>query len=149
MRFVHAMFQRTSFATSSPDSRQLHDKFRAAILFRYDANSSTVGLHDLVNDGKSQPRSALELRLQGFKNFGALLGVQPNSGVRESDAQPEGFFLDAHRQSTAAGHGPQSVVAKIPENLFNLAGVDARAQLVAIKGPHDTKIWTDLGLLFN
>src|ERR1700722_17012156 len=108
-----------------------------------------MGLNNLVNDGKPQPRAAFKLGLQGFENLGALLGVQPHSGVGKSDAEPERLFFDAHRQSATAGHGPQSVVAKIPENLLDIAGIDAGTQLLAIKGAHDTKIWTNLGFLFS
>src|ERR1700692_3919992 len=105
-----------------------------------------MGLHNLVNDGKPQARAALKFGLQGFENLGALLGVQAYSGVRKSDAEPEWFFFDAHCQSATSGHGSQSVVAKIPENLLDLADIYAGAKLLAVKGAHDAKIGTNLGL---
>src|ERR1700692_2498871 len=99
-----------------------------------------MGLNDLVNDRKPQPRAAFEFRLQRFENLGALLRVETDSSVGKSEAQPKRFFFDTHGQRATSGHGSQSVVTKIPENLLDLAGIDSGAQLLPVEGPHHVEI---------
>src|ERR1700676_1330025 len=84
-------FTQLLYATCSPNSRQLHNKFRSAIFFRYDADSAAVALHNWGNDGEPQAGAAFKFRLQRLKNLGTLFGVQAYSGVGEGDAQPKRF----------------------------------------------------------
>src|SRR5205807_616242 len=77
----------------SDHSRQFDYKLRAAILLGNDTDTPAVCLHNLVNDGQSQPGSTLEIGLQRLKYLGALFGVQADTCVSENNLQQEGTLF--------------------------------------------------------
>src|SRR5229473_2209799 len=115
-----------SLHSASRNSRQLDDKLGAAVFLRYHADLSTVGLHNLIDNGQPQACAPLETRLQRLKNLGPLPWVEANTRILKSDAQPERTLFQLHGQSTAIGHGPKRVVAEIPEDLLDFVGVHPR-----------------------
>src|SRR6266478_7274007 len=92
--------------SASRNSRELDDKLSAAIFFGYHANLSTVGLHNLIDNGQPQAGAALETRLQRLENLGPLFLIEADTRVLKSDAQPERTLFHFDGQSAAIRHCP-------------------------------------------
>src|SRR5712692_7251780 len=89
----------------SRHSREFDDELRALIFLRSYADAPAVRLHDLVDDSQAQARASGKARLQGLKDLGALLRIEPDAGIAKANAQPEGNGLQSHSQDPACGHG--------------------------------------------
>src|SRR5216684_269166 len=134
---------------ASPNSRQLDNKLSTAVFLGYDADLATVRLHNLINNGQSQPGPPLEIRLQRLKDLGLSFWVQANTGVLKGDAQPERALFQLDGQGAATGHGAQRIVTEIPKDLLDFVGVHARAQFLPIKGAHNVVLGAYFRLLFH
>jgi hypothetical protein len=80
-------------------------------------------LHDLVNDGQSQPGAALEIRLKGLEDFLDLLRRHAGSGVGERDLPVVAQRIHFGRQRSAIFHGAHGVLAEIPEHLLEFVAI--------------------------
>src|ERR1700730_4048208 len=84
-------------------------------------------LHDLVDNRQPQARATREAGLQWLEDLQAMRGIDARSGIAKADAYPERNHLERHNERAPIGHGPQRVVAQIPENLLDAVRVHARA----------------------
>src|SRR5215469_4140783 len=82
-----------------------------------------VRLHNLVNDGQSQSRATLELRLEGFEDFFDHLRTHPGPGIGEADLPVAACGLKRNPEGPLGLHGTQSVFAEVPEDLLQLVAV--------------------------
>src|SRR5580704_9605857 len=82
-----------------------------------------VGLHDLVNDGQSQSRATLELRLERFENLVDDLRVNAGTGVGEIDLPVITDCLDRNTKGATAMHGANRIFGEIPEHLFDFVPI--------------------------
>src|SRR5215472_912742 len=105
------------------DAPQPH--YEHAALPRHGArpNLAFVRLHDLVNDGQPQSRTALKLRLEGLKNFFNHLRTHPWPGVGEVDLPIAACRLKRNPESPFGLHRPQGVFAEVPEDLLQLVAI--------------------------
>src|SRR3954469_25610164 len=62
------------------------DELRALARHRAHVDGRLMRLHDLVDDGESEPGAFLELRLEGLEYLFNLRARQPNAGITEADA---------------------------------------------------------------
>src|ERR1700737_4995384 len=108
-----------------------------------------MGLHDLINDGQPQARTTLEIRLQWLKNLCSLSGVEPYARIAVCDTQPKGALFETDRERAPIGHCTKCIIAKVPEHLFNLVGVDPGAQILAVEGTLDMILRAELRLFFK
>ena len=90
-QFVVSFLDRcfSSLHRTSRRSWQFDNELRTAIFLGDHTDSAAMRLHDLIDDGKSQTGTALKSGLEGFENFCALFRVEADSGIPESNAQPE------------------------------------------------------------
>src|SRR5579862_2760261 len=90
------------------NARQFHSKFRAAIFFGGDADSSAMRLHNLIDDRETQARAALESRLQRLENFLTRFRVHADACVLKTNAHQKWSRLQPYCKRTSAGHRAES-----------------------------------------
>src|SRR5580692_8178404 len=129
--------------------RYFDDKFGARSFLGFDADTSAVRLEDLIHDGQAQAGAAGEAGLKGFEDARGLGRVNADSGVANLDARPMFIRVNADREHAARGHGAQSVVAEVPENLFQGVAIGAGAQAADFKLADDAQLADGASVVFK
>ena len=94
-------------------------------------------LHDLVDDGQSEPGAAFEVRLEGLEDLFGLLRRHAGSGIGKTDLPVVAQGFDGHGQRAAVLHGADRILTKIPEHLLDLVAVGEHPRLPHRKLPLD------------
>src|SRR6266850_6848815 len=82
-----------------------------------------VGLHDLINNGQTEAGTAFELGLEGLENLLDNLRIHPGTGIGKIDLPVIPCRIERDAKGPATLHGADCVLAKIPEDLFDLVAV--------------------------
>src|SRR5688572_216109 len=82
---------------------------------------AVVGIHDLVHDRETQPRSFCKRRMKGHKKLLQFFLIHPLPGIFELNPRAAVPGLQADCQSTAIGHGSECICREVVEDLAHHA----------------------------
>src|SRR5947207_10848768 len=95
----------------------------AVFLLRSDKYFALVRLHNLVNDRQAKPGAALESRLERLEYFFHHLRIHARTSISKAELPLMLHFLNADRQRSTFFHGPDGVLAEVPENLLHSVSI--------------------------